>query len=111
MRVRRRRRLRLRRWLPVAALVLLAFLYYKPVRAYFDARGALAQRALDVRRLRAEERGLRRRLAATASDETLLREARRLGYVKAGERLFIIDGIEAWQRRHTLRASNRSTRR
>jgi hypothetical protein len=28
------------------------------------------------------------------------REARRLGYVKPGERLFIVKGIGAWRRHH-----------
>ncbi len=29
-----------------------------------------------------------------------MREARRLGYVKPGERLFIVKGINAWRRAH-----------
>ena len=34
----------------------------------------------------------------TTSDAALAREARRIGYVKPGERLFIVKGINAWQR-------------
>ena len=107
-----RRRFRLRRWLPIAALALLASLYYKPVRSYVDARHALAGRALEVRELRRERRGLERRLAETESDEALLREARRLGYVKPGERLFVVRGIRAWERRgRSLEESGRRTTR
>jgi hypothetical protein len=30
------------------------------------------------------------------------REARRLGYVVPGERLFIVKGIQSWRRRHEV---------
>lgn len=50
--------------------------------------------------LRAEKQRLERRLARTTSDAALAREARSIGYVKSGERLFIVKGIPAWQRRH-----------
>jgi hypothetical protein len=32
--------------------------------------------------------------------EQLVREARRLGLVKPGERLFIVKGIPAWRKHH-----------
>ena len=32
--------------------------------------------------------------------EALTREARRIGYVKPGERLFIVKGIAGWRRQH-----------
>jgi cell division protein FtsB len=56
-----------------------------------------------VRSLRAERERLDRGLTNAQSTETLAREARRLGYVKPGERLFIVKGIPAWQRRHYRR--------
>ena len=55
--------------------------------------------------LQAERTRLERRLVLAQSVETLGREARRLGYVKPGERLFIVKGILQWQRRHARRAS------
>jgi Septum formation initiator len=98
---RRRRRSRgvyVRRWLGVGALCLVALLYYRPLRTYLETRHALGARALEVRALRSERRDLERRLAESATDSALLREARKLGFVKPGERLFIVTGTEAWKR-------------
>jgi hypothetical protein len=41
---------------------------------------------------------LQRRLTQGDTEEALTREARRLWYVKPGERLFIVKGIDAWRR-------------
>jgi cell division protein FtsB len=104
----RLRRGRRSRWLAAAALIAIALLYYKPVRTYLETRDALSGRAGEVARLRAERAGLERRLAVSTSDEALTREARRLGLVKPGERLFIVKGIPGW-RKHasTLAARER----
>jgi cell division protein FtsB len=89
-----------RRWLGVGALCLIGLLYYRPLKTYFGTRQTLVQRSADVRALRAERRSLEQKLAAAASDTVLVREARRLGYVKPGEKLFIVKGIDAWKRAH-----------
>ena len=86
------------RWLGVGVLCLVAFLYYRPAQTYFEKRNALAERAAEVRTLRAHHDALRHRLSASASDAALAREARRLGLVKPGERLFIVKGIDEWRR-------------
>lgn len=78
----------------------MAFLYYRPLASYVETRGQLTARETTVIALRAEKVRLERRLARTTSDAALAREARRIGYVKPGERLFIVKGIGAWQRRH-----------
>jgi hypothetical protein len=41
---------------------------------------------------------LQRLVAASTSDAELAREARRLGLVKPGERLFIVKGINRWMK-------------
>jgi cell division protein FtsB len=97
---RTRRRTRLLRWLAIGGLALIAFLYYRPLRTYFDTKAALAQRSAEVRALQREHRTLVRRLAESTSVDALERDARRLGMVKAGERLFIVKGIPGWLRRH-----------
>jgi cell division protein FtsB len=98
-----RRGVLVRRWLGVGALCLVALLYYRPLRTYIETRQTLVQRAADVRSLRAERLDLEHRLADSAMDSALVREARRLGLVKPGERLFIVKGIELWQRlEHTI---------
>jgi len=88
------------RWLAVAIVVFIAFLYSQPLRSYLSARDALAERTHEVHSLRAEKLRLQRRLAEGDTPEALTREARRLGYIKPGERLFIVKGIAAWRRAH-----------
>ena len=103
---RKQRRMRLPRgkflvrWLVLAVLAFVAFLYYQPLRTYLHTRDALDQRAAEVESLRAEREALRRRLAEADTPEALIREARLLGFVKPGERLFIVKGIDAWRREH-----------
>jgi cell division protein FtsB len=88
------------RWLAVGVTVLVAFLYYQPLRTYLKTREDLDARLSEVRSLRAERLRLERRLAASTSAEALLVEARRLGFVKPGERLFIVKGISSWRKEH-----------
>ena len=95
-----RRGVLVRRWLGVGALCLVGLLYYRPLHTYVDTRQTLVERSDQVQSLRTEKRKLERKLADTASDSALVREARRLGLVKPGERLFIVKGINAWRRAH-----------
>jgi cell division protein FtsB len=88
-----------RRWLAVGALVLVGLLYYRPLIAYRDAHGELAQKRAAVAKLQQEKSRLQHRLGASTSIETLAREARSLGYVKPNEHLFIVKGINAWRKR------------
>ena len=87
-----------RRWFAVGALVLIALLYFRPIKAYIDAQGQLAQHQQMVQRLRAEKARLEHRLGASNSLATLAREARQLGYVRPGERLYIVKGINQWRK-------------
>ena len=86
--------------LPLGILIAMAFLYYRPISSYLHTRSELGDRRAQVAALHAEKALLERRLARTMSDAALAREARRIGYVKPGERLFIIKGIGAWRRLH-----------
>jgi cell division protein FtsB len=88
------------RWLAVGALVLVALLYYRPFRTYLERREAVQARKAEVRALEARRAELQQRLRYVLSDAAIAREARRLGYVKPGERLFIVKGISAWRARH-----------
>jgi cell division protein FtsB len=89
------------RWLAVGGIVLVALLYARPLRSYLNTKHELTQRSADVRTLQAEKRDLQRRLADASTPEALQREARRLGLVRPGERLFIVKGITAWLHRKT----------
>jgi cell division protein FtsB len=86
------------RWLVLGGALLVVFLYYRPLRTYFHARQALTRQTAEVRQLQREQSALERRVARAASGEELVREARRIGLVKPGERLFIVKGIGAWRR-------------
>ena len=88
------------RWLALAVTIVCAFLYYRPLQTYLHKREALAERQAEVAALRAEHRRLERRVAASGRPGVLLLEARRLGLVKPGERLFIVKGIPEWRRRY-----------
>jgi len=101
----RRRRIPIARWLGLGGLVLAAFLYYRPVTSYVETKHALEQRAAEVHVLEAQQQALQRRLDRSGSRQSLVRQARRLGLVKPGERLFIVKGIPQW--RHSRRAAGR----
>jgi cell division protein FtsB len=84
----------------IAGACLIGFLYYRPVKAYISTSHQLAERKAEVRALASENADLQRRLALAGTGQTLLEEARRLGYVRPGERLFIVDGVKAWLKAH-----------
>ncbi|MEK6274873.1 MAG: septum formation initiator family protein [Actinomycetota bacterium] len=88
------------RWLAVAIVGFVAFLYSQPLRSYLSTRDAVASREQEVRLLHAQKLRFERRLATSDTPAAVMREARRLGYVKPGERLFIVKGIAAWRRLH-----------
>jgi cell division protein FtsB len=80
-------------------LVLVGLLYYRPLKAYVDAHAQLAQRSQAVQKLRNERSRLEDELRSSTSLATLAREARALGYVRPGEHLFIVKGIQEWRQR------------
>jgi cell division protein FtsB len=102
----RRRRSPVPRLLAAAALVLACFLYYRPVQSYVHTRAQVHQRQAEVDILRAREAALARQLKNGASEAALLRQARRLGYVKPGEKLYIVTGINRWRKAHGRGASH-----
>jgi len=87
------------RLLALAAIVLVGFLYWKPIKTYFQTKQELQRRQAEVADLRAQKLRLEQRIATSLSGDGLVREARRLGLVKPGERLFIVKGISAWRAR------------
>jgi cell division protein FtsB len=86
------------RLLGASALVAIAFAYVSPLRAFLDARSVVTARKAEVAELEREQAKLERRLAASGTDEFVEQEARRLGLVRPGERLFIVKGLEIPER-------------
>jgi cell division protein FtsB len=84
------------RWVALGAIVLVGLLYARPLKSYFETKHELAQRTAEVRSLQADRRALQHRLAESSTGEALTQQARRLGLVRPGERLFIVKGISAW---------------
>jgi cell division protein FtsB len=97
----------LRRWLALGAIVLFGYLYWQPLTTYLDRRAAVQQASATVAALEQDEQALERQLALQRSDAVLVREARRLGFVRPGERLYIVKGIAEWRRAQAARSSLR----
>jgi Septum formation initiator len=91
-----RRRLRLL-W-AIGIVGAAVYLYYRPIASYLETRNDLTARRAEVESLRLVRGELGLRLVNSTSVDSLEREARRIGYVKPGERLFVVKGIPAWRR-------------
>ena len=90
-----------RLWIAVAVgACLTGVLYYGPVKSYISTSHQLAARRAEVKALAREKTQLEQRLAISGTGEALLEEARRLGYVRPGEHLFIVRGIKEWLASH-----------
>lgn len=92
---RSRRRLRLL-WL-LAFFGVAVYLYYRPLASYVETRGELAALQAEVAALQATRARLEQRLVVATSVEAAQREARRMGWVRPGERLFVVKGIPDWR--------------
>jgi hypothetical protein len=95
---RRTRRLRVSRLLGAAVVCAVAVAYVQPIRAYLGARKEVAQERVEKAAAQRRQAALRKRLVLAGTDAFVEREARRLGLVRPGERLFVIRGLEAWER-------------
>jgi cell division protein FtsB len=91
---------RISRVLALGGLVLIGLLYWKPLHSYTHTRAVLANRQAQVSRLETQQKQLKARIATIGTGPALVREARRLGFVKPGEQLFIVRGIAAWRAGH-----------
>ncbi len=79
------------RWLAVVCLAVIATAYVQPVRGYLDARREVDRQRAEVAALEREQRGLAARTSVARTDEFVERQARKLGLVRPGERLFIVN--------------------
>jgi cell division protein FtsB len=101
-----RRRVRLL-WF-VAVLGIATYLYYRPLASYVETRNDLAAKRAEVEALKVARAQLELRLVNSMSLEATEREARRSGYVKPGEQLFVVKGIPAWRQARSAARDRRS---
>jgi cell division protein FtsB len=87
------------RWVGALVLLLIAISYIHPLGSYRHAQAEVAKREAAIARLEQGNDKLAARLALAGKSEFVEREARRLGLVRPGERLFIVKGIETWKER------------
>ena len=85
---------------------MIGYAYYHPLQSWFQTRDELQSRTAEVAQLAAQRRELQQRVRASASLDSVARQARRLGYVRPGEHLFIVKGIKAWQKAHSRIAAS-----
>jgi len=86
------------RLLALGGIVVAGLFYWKPITSYLQTREVLSRRETEVAKLQQQKRQLERRIATVGQGDALIREARRLGLVKPGERLYIVRGISAWRK-------------
>ncbi len=92
------------RWIGLVVLLAVAVGYVQPLRAYRDARDDVAAQRAEVDRIAHANVTLEQRITEAGTAEYVEREARRLGLVKPGERLFIVTGIDEWKQERRARA-------
>jgi cell division protein FtsB len=97
---RRRQRLSARRLVLILSLVLITLLYAGPLRSYYGKRQLVDQERAQVTSLRTQNSVLKRKLARARTPEAEERRARRLSFVRQGEHLYIVKGIDSWLRAH-----------
>jgi cell division protein FtsB len=81
------------RWLGFAVLVVIALSYIHPLTSYRHARADVAQRKQAIAQLEQGNAELTKKLTQAGTSEFVERQARRLGLVRPGERLFIVKGV------------------
>lgn len=86
---------RLARWALLAILILIAYLYAGPARAWISTYAEAREKRAEVAALQTRNAELRERHRELQKASTLEQEARRLGMVRAGERAFVVKGLPA----------------
>ena len=84
---------RLGRWALLFVLGLVIYLYIGPARTWVSTWSEARQKREEVATRRTENERLKVRRNDLKRASALEREARRLGMVKAGERMYVVEGL------------------
>jgi cell division protein FtsB len=85
---------RIGRWALIGVFALVLYLYIGPALTWISTYKEAGRQREAVAALRAENERLRARKAELSAPGAIEREARRLGMVKAGERAYIVEGLD-----------------
>jgi cell division protein FtsB len=85
---------RLGRWALIGVFALVLYLYIGPALNWISTYREAGRQRAQVATLRAENAKLRERKKELSAPDAVEREARRLGMVKAGERAYIVEGLD-----------------
>jgi cell division protein FtsB len=86
---------RLGRWALIGVFAFVLVLYVGPAARWVSTYRQAKQKRTEVAALKAENRSLRNQQASLEGASSLERQARRLGMVRAGEKLYVIAGTGA----------------
>jgi cell division protein FtsB len=86
---------RLGRWALIGVFAFVLILYVGPAARWVSTYRQAKEKRAEVASLQAENRSLRNQQAALQGASSLERQARRLGMVRAGEKLYVISGTGA----------------
>jgi cell division protein FtsB len=86
---------RLGRWALIGVFAFVLILYVGPAARWVSTYRQAKEKRAEVASLQAQNRSLRSRQAALEGPSALERQARRLGMVRAGEKLYVISGTGA----------------
>ena len=84
---------RLGRWALLFVLGLVLYLYIGPATSWVSTWREAREKREEVAKLRGENERLRERRDTLKRRSSLEGEARRLGMVRAGERMYVIEGL------------------
>ena len=85
---------RLGRWALIGVFALVLYLYIGPALTWMSTYKEAARQRQAVAEIEQENERLRARKAELSAPGAIEREARRLGMVKAGERAYIVEGLD-----------------
>ena len=85
---------RVGRWALIAVFAFVLYLYIGPLASWVSTYKEAGRKRAEVAALKAENRRLQERRAELRDPSALEREARRLGMVKAGEKSYVVEGLE-----------------
>lgn len=84
---------RITRWALLALVAVLLLLYVNPLRSYVATTARAGEQQTKVQELKAEHARLLQRRKALQAPGAVEIEARKQGYVKPGEKAFVVTGL------------------